>query len=777
MTNDRMAANGHKGWTQAQNTSGYDTYDCWYQINGAAEAQSADTVDSADTAGTAAKNDQFLRIFVRLTPEKGARRDPSKNSLLDIIDVLEKNDGVRFDTTEARNFERLRRRPKDGANRASRKWDRRVVLLMKRSALDELAHQGLFEVLHIGPPLAIPKQRPNKHKGRADTDQNAEADKEPGPRVLVGVVEDSIPFLNRRFQTARHKTRFRRVWLQSSQVLGFDDEERQDRIDQVDDADIEGDQPKGNRHDPNVGRILSRKAINRMIKHVKDAEKNGASEKSGARGQSQPQANPKPDLVPRSEAQIYKRRADKVARPGERRQSALAWSHGAQVADLACGAEPGEMDDVKILGVQLPSHAVRDTSGRELGAYVIQATRWIIDQAIAINNAPRNQDHTVPLIINLSLGVLAGPKDGSGFVEDWLEQEIERFAENSGNAPIRIVLAYGNAYRNRQVAVHEIEAGQRAHLHWRIQPQDRTDSFIEVRAKQADCLEWSLQPPCHAHEFVALPEAGQHHELDLGQGTVAAVVRDKNDTESDASLLFAMRPTASLEPGPLAPSGAWSLAFENKGDKTIVVTMQIQRDDTPRGYRETGRQSYFENSQVGSYDDELKEYVGLGESPITGEGTHSSYAGLAARNPNVYSVGAARCSVSRSFLGEHGNADHPPAYYSAAGTDKKALSRSSGPDLSAFGDEGRFLPGVRAHGLLTGSNARLSGTSAAAPQVTRRLAMLDALLPLSSTGSQTDEDTRAEIDALLGPAAASIQPKWKARLGKGIVPPSSCNPL
>ncbi len=741
--NDKMTIGGPRKWAPAQRSKGYGAYDSWNRI--AADRRSPDREPSAGNA-------RFLRVFARLTPENTGIAGQTAHRLRDIITILKQHDGVRFDTTEARNLERLWQRAKTSGD--SQGWDRRVVLMMKRPILDKLARQGLFDVLHVGTPLAIPKKRPNKKKKqRLDGDeQTTAASGSPPPRVLVGIVDDAIPFLHRRYQTVAGTSRFRRVWLQGTQVVDFDAEELADGIDRIDDAVFEDDQPKGHRYDPHVGRILSREAINRKIKQVLAAEK------------AVPQGTAS---LLRTESQVYKGLANKVSTPGERRRSPLTWSHGAQVTDLACGAEPGEMDDIKILGVQLPPHAVRDTSGRELSAYAIQATRWIIDQAIAINKA---SGHKVPLVINLSLGVLAGPKDGSGFVEDWLEQEIKRFIEVSDNAPIRIVLAYGNAYRNRQIAVQEIEPNETAELEWRLQPDDRTDSFIEIRAKRAEGLEWSLQPAGRKPKFAALPRAGQHRELDLGRGTVAAVLRDGQEQSASTSLLIAMRPTASLEGGPLAPQGAWCLALKNSGKKKLVVTLQIQRDDTPRGYRESGRQSFFDHEAVGSLDAELKDYVGLGDSPITTEGTHSSYAGLASENPCVYSVGAARSSVSWALLDQHRGVEHPPAYYSSAGTTRKTLSKSVGPDLSAFADEGNFLTGIQAKGLLTGSSARLSGTSAAAPQVTRSLALLDKLEAFSGSGSGSAAARSAELKALLGQQPPTRE-EWKARLGAGILVP------
>jgi hypothetical protein len=85
---------------------------------------------------------------------------------------------------------------------------------------------------------------------------------------------------------------------------------------------------------------------------------------------------------------------------------------------------------------------------------------------------------------------------------------------------------------------------------------------------------------------------------------------------------------------------------------------------------------------------------------------------------------------------------------------------SQGPTLVALGEDGTALPGLRAAGVLSGSVARMSGTSMAAPQVTRALLRHFLTTP---PGNQTAE---AERQALTG------TDDWGApdrRMGHGLL--------
>jgi hypothetical protein len=151
----------------------------------------------------------------------------------------------------------------------------------------------------------------------------------------------------------------------------------------------------------------------------------------------------------------------------------------------------------------------------------------------------------------------------------------------------------------------------------------------------------------------------------------------------------------------------------------VRVTARVQRDDTPPGYRTLGRQSWLDHPLGWDWDEEARGYLAPRPArdapgcPVTREGTSVAYAG--AENPAILFVGAVRPVI--------GDPDAVRAAgYSSEGVGHLARpGESPGPTLVALGDDGVTLPGRRAAGVVSGSVARMSGTSMAAPQVARAL--------------------------------------------------------
>ncbi|MEM8851690.1 MAG: hypothetical protein AAGE03_16865, partial [Pseudomonadota bacterium] len=85
-----------------------------------------------------------------------------------------------------------------------------------------------------------------------------------------------------------------------------------------------------------------------------------------------------------------------------------------------------------------------------------------------------------------------------------------------------------------------------------------------------------------------------------------------------------------------------------------------------------------------------------------------------------------------------------------------------GPTLSVLAEDGRFLRGLRAAGRLSAAQARLSGTSAAAPVVARHL----ALHLMSDAANEGDL-----VDQVLQGAAGrpDLGAADGARLGRGVI--------
>ena len=781
---DRPGAGKSAGeWSELKDSKGYGSYDSWALVDPLPDPTEAAVPEQTLSA--------FLRVFARLLPSDGP--GCADATYKETVRRLRGNPAVRYDRTEALRLRELLAQERDG-ERIVLGEDDTAVLMLKRPDIQTLESDGLIRVLHVGPAVALAERdngtaaamrTSDSESDAADALEATDETDASAPKVLVGVVEDAVPFLNGRFRRADGGTRFEKIWLQSRRHVDPAPLQGAEAVadDSLEDG-LTADETAAlaeRRHDQELGILLGRRQVDRLLKG------------SGTRQLD--------------EAAVYAGVNNRLLRTGERRSTAFTISHGAQVIDLACGDAPGEMDDARILAVQLPPHSVLDTSGRQLDPYIIQAVRWLLRQGAAAN---RRHGQKIPLVINLSFGVLAGPKDGTGFVERWLKREVARYRRRTGGAPIRIVLAYGNSYRMRQVAFAKLEKDGELTLDWRIPPDDRTDSFLELRTDSGAAVEVALTPPGGSPGFIALPEAipakmsprrGKHREWRIGGKPVAAMLRPApeeagpeerdakdgmpipaNDTGHSAEpeplvpekimALLAVRPTEPFDGGPAAPVGPWKVTIRNEGPNTAEVALQIQRDDTPDGYRDSGRQSYFDHPDVGAWDPELFDYSHPGDSPITREGTHSSYASVIEESASVYAVGAARRVVGIDDP-SYRHTMHKPSLYTSSGTRHGMLSQSHGPTLSAFGDDGFFLRGVRATGSISGSSGRLSGTSSSAPQITRALVSLalwdgDGLPDLVAPA-----DREEEIDRLRSMSVNFPQDQeTRARLGTALIDPA-----
>jgi hypothetical protein len=225
-----------------------------------------------------------------------------------------------------------------------------------------------------------------------------------------------------------------------------------------------------------------------------------------------------------------------------------------------------------------------------------------------------------------------------------------------------------------------------------------------------------------------------------------------------ALLHVALGPTVGLPGLPACPSGAWRIEVRTTEVEPVRLTARVQRDDTPQGYRSLGRQSWLDHPQGWDWDPDLRGYLAPRSAmdapgcPVTREGSCVAYAG--AEDPSILFVAA-----GRPVTGDPGRLR--PSSYSSEGVRTRARpGESLGPTLAARGDDGVMLAGRRAAGVLSGSVARLSGTSVAAPEVTR--ALLGYFLATSSAG-QSDS---AERTLLTGDAAWG-QPD--SRMGHGAL--------
>ncbi len=386
-------------------------------------------------------------------------------------------------------------------------------------------------------------------------------------------------------------------------------------------------------------------------------------------------------------------------------------THGSAVLGLAVGKVS---DKHLLMGVNFPPAAVKDTSGTLLPFFVLLGICYCLEQTQRLARqleaaAPdRFCDVEIPLVFNLSYGVLAGPKDGSGI----LEAVMEKLSNISpGDLPgikaIRFVLPMGNGRQSQTAGRLE---GDLSSVTLRLVPDDKTPSFVEIWTDASDtadtktCPELMTVTSPHTNEDVIVPSIrfGTYEVLSFECGTQVRVYADQrlHDGKRRNLLLLAFPPTVGLPPAELARAGDWSLNTISEVPQPIDVF--VQRDEGLFGLDSGGRQSRLSHRKYRRFSAEGRWIMEDDPSlrcPVTRRGTVTAFA----NGTSIVRVGA---ELERS--GDLSS-------YSA-----KAFPQGARPpdgDQVRAVDESYNNPGMRVDGTTTGSIARLSGTSFAAPMV------------------------------------------------------------
>lgn len=471
--------------------------------------------------------------------------------------------------------------------------------------------------------------------------------------VVTAVIDDALAFAHGRFQSKNVGTRIEFLWNQdgtANDVPGF-----------------------------GYGNELSKQAIDRLIRHAAMS------------------ANTL------DEDHVY--RLARYVDFGRAGHKPLTWrrTHGTHVMDLAAGYDADDAPDNRpIIGVQLPVATTADTSGRSLAVHVLDGVRYVLDRADLL----RQKGPDLPVVVNLSYGLIAGPHDGSSILECALDELI---ALREKRAPLRIVLPSGNSRQSRCHARIALNNKEPQTLKWRILPDDATPSYLEVWLPRRESGQ-------EIKLFVKSP-TGETHTDPIIQGSTFEWRRNNQvlgqviylDTPSDDKgrtlALIALAPTATNNPGrEVTPSGVWEITLRNEGPPADIEAW-IQRDDTPYGYPRRGRQSRFEDPKYERHDYRSREVVEDNEeSYVKRDGTI-----------NAIATGA-RTTIVAGFRRNDGES----AKYSGGGK-PKAKSGTS-PDALAVSDDSVACHGVLAAGARSGSLVAMNGTSVAAPQVTRWIA-------------------------------------------------------
>lgn len=502
---------------------------------------------------------------------------------------------------------------------------------------------------------------------------------EAGPdQPLLAVIDDGLGFLNDRFQRAGvggWETRIEGVFIQS----------------------IKQNPPSAS--GMAFGRELSRAEVQNLIQ--------------------------RPD-----ERTAYKEINEDVFAADTLRANEQAASHGTHIMDLAGGADPQNtidpMRDVPMVLVQLPPQIVDDTSGRFMVPHILQALHWILLKAILLGKSR--------VVVNLSFGITAGPKDGTSLFASHTAFLVNLAALIG--IRLDVVVPFGNDYQNRQIATVNVPPQEPAEIDVRLQPDDRAPNYVEIRPDDAtapaDIALGLIAPNGDEIASQTLVE-GDFRDV-VHRGRVVGRVTHVPALQGRLPyLLIALAPTAVVRDdalpangqGILIEPGNWTIMIEHADGIAADLRLEIQRGDSMPTYRQRGRQAYFSDPHGYEYDlagtsptsnpVAAKSYSRLGEdAQITHDGTNSAFTVVPGASGQVHTVGGA-------FLGSE-DTEAVAAQYTSLNTRPGRGTPTGG----AQSEHNRALPGLRASGVLSGSTARFAGSSAAAAVYSRNLILQNA---------------------------------------------------
>lgn len=393
-----------------------------------------------------------------------------------------------------------------------------------------------------------------------------------------------------------------------------------------------------------------------------------------------------------------------------------AVSHGTVVLDLAAELEPGADPDKRpLIAVRLPRSSVQDTTGAEVKPLLIAGVRYAL---AAARRAAGRRD--VKLVICISYGVFAGAMDGDSTLERALDAILE-----AEDGRVAIVLPSGNGRLDQAVARLGLSAeAPAASLTWRIQPDDRTPSFLQIwgsEALEAADLTLRVTPPGGPQSPPLRLGAAQTRWLRDGASVTAELASvEPRGAGGGRALMLSVRPSETMRPArpffppearSCAPAGAWRLELSAPGlaaGEAVEVLLRAQRDDSLSGFPPSGRQPYF------PFPSAAEQEVWLADrrlaDPAQGDATVRLDATLNAFATGRHVVVAGACAAATGA----------PSWYSAGGPVR--TQGRDGPDLLAPSDRSAIRAGVIGAGFGSAARFPVSGASVAAPQAAQRLA-------------------------------------------------------
>ncbi|WP_108814770.1 hypothetical protein [Loktanella sp. Alg231-35] len=440
-------------------------------------------------------------------------------------------------------------------------------------------------------------------------------------------------------------------------------------------------------------------------------------------------------------------------------------THGGHIAGIAAGNDcyvgaDALPDDVQILAVQLPNTIAWDTSGIGKEMMMLSAMEYIMHRARAI--ADRYNVPEIPLIVNFSYGWSANRHDGQSSFELAVENLV---TQRKGFQPLtELVMPTGNNFANDMHARFMepdmtdgiIEFG------WKIMPDDRTSSYLEIwLPPDFDPAGWDVVVtppegtdldvpgfiPVAPDPNLANGDPRRFTELERGGANIGQLSVDKH-LGNRWRIMIALVPTV---PDPAefrrTPVGTWTIKVDMSATPLAgaqAMDVWVQRDDDPTQLGTGGQQSRLVDLAGNAAANPLPPIRGYG--CINGIGTAPSTIRVAGydqttREPSPYSGSSALAALPGGDV----------------------IMGPEAPVISAVADQGAFRPGLPSIGVLSGSGARIVGTSAAAAAASR--------LMVANIAADLDPKQGFEPLPEPGPDVTLEAAKNKARSGTYRAPP------